>query len=226
MRAPHPVRLPRAVVFDMDGLMLDTERLAERCWSAAASAIGVEFDTALLRSMIGRNSRDSRQHVLANYGADYPVDALMRESRMQFDAIARCEGIAVKPGLHALLDWLESIPIPRVVATSTRRERALAHLERCLLMPRFQALVGGDEVIEGKPAPDIFLLAAARLEVDPADCIVLEDSEPGVRAALAAGMIPIMVPDMLAPSEDLLACMPLVLPSLLDVKTHLDALPR
>jgi HAD superfamily hydrolase (TIGR01509 family) len=226
MRAPHPVRLPRAVVFDMDGLMLDTERVAHRCWSAAASTIGVAFDTELLSSMIGRNSRDSRQCVLAHYGADYPVDALIQESRTQFDAIAEREGIAVKPGVHALLDWLESVRIPRVVATSTRRERALAHLERCLLMPRFHALVGGDEVAEGKPAPDIFLLAAARVDVAPADCIVLEDSEPGVRGALAAGMIPVMVPDMLAPSPDLLACMPLVLPSLFDVKTHLAALPR
>jgi len=226
MRAPRPQRLPRAVVFDMDGLMLDTERMASRCWSAAASAIGVAFDTVLLPSMIGRNSRDSREFVLAHYGADYPIDALMRESRAQFDAIAECEGIAVKPGLHELLDWLESIPIPRIVATSTRRERAMAHLERCLLMSRFHALVGGDEVTEGKPAPDIFLLAAARLDVVPADCVVLEDSEPGVRGAIAAGMIPIMVPDMHGPSPELLACEPLVLASLLEVKTHLAALPR
>jgi HAD superfamily hydrolase (TIGR01509 family) len=211
-------RLPRAVIFDMDGLMLDTERIAPRCWSEAALSIGVEFDTALLPSMIGRNSRDSRQLVIERYGADYPVDALMRESRSRFDAIVLCEGIAVKPGLHALLDWLESIHIPRVVATSTRRERAQAHLERCELLSRFHALVGGDEVAEGKPAPDIFRLAAARLEVAPAGCIVLEDSEPGVRGALAAGMIPIMVPDMLAPSKDLLACMPLVLASLADAR--------
>lgn len=226
MHAPRPLRLPRAVVFDMDGLMLDTERMASRCWSAAASAMGVAFDTALLPSMIGRNSRDSREYVLAHYGPDYPIDALMQQSRTQFDAIAECEGIAVKPGLHALLDWLESVHIRRVVATSTRRERARGHLERCGLIDRFHALVGGDEVAEGKPAPDIFLLAAARLDVDPAGCIVLEDSEPGVRGAITAGMIPIMVPDMLAPSADLLACKPLVLPSLIDVKTHLAALPR
>jgi HAD superfamily hydrolase (TIGR01509 family) len=226
MRAPRPLRLPKAVVFDMDGLMLDTERMASRCWSEAATTIGVEFDTMLIASMIGRNARDSRQFVLAHYGADYPVDALMQESRTRFDIIARSEGIAVKPGLHALLDWLESISIGRVVATSTRRERARDHLERCGLMSRFHAIVGGDEVEQGKPAPDIFLLAAARLDAAPAECVVLEDSEPGVRGALAAGMIPIMVPDMLAPSDELLACMPLVLPSLADVRAHLANLPR
>jgi HAD superfamily hydrolase (TIGR01509 family) len=226
MHAPHPQKLPRAVVFDMDGLMLDTERLASRCWCEAAAAVGVEFDPALLVPMIGRNARDSRHVMLERYGADYPVDALARESRKVFDAIVQKDGIAVKAGLHALLDWLDSVPIALVVATSTRRERALAHLERCALLSRFEALVGGDEVANGKPAPDIFLLAASRIDVEPADCIVLEDSEPGVRGALAAGMIPIMVPDLSAPSKDLLARAPLVLPSLLDVMTHLAALPR
>ena len=226
MRASRPERLPRAVVFDMDGLMLDTERMAPRCWSEAAAALGVTFDTDLILAMIGRNARDSRQFVLDHYGDDYPIDALMLESRVQFDAIVEREGIAMKPGLHALLEWLEMQRIPRAVATSTHRDRAELHLERCALLSRFHALVGGDEVANGKPAPDIFLLAAARLDVDTADCVVLEDSEHGIRGALAAGMIPIMVPDLLAPSEDLLAREPLVLPSLADVHAHLAALPR
>ena len=226
MRAPRPKRLPRAVVFDMDGLMLDTERMALRCWSEAAATLGVAFDTALIPTLIGRNVQDSRQFVLTHYGADYPVDALMLESRSRFDAIVEREGIAVKPGLDALLQWLESLDILRVVATSTRRERAQVHLTRCALLPRFHALVGGDEVAHGKPAPDIFLLAAARLDANPAECIVLEDSEHGIRGALAAGMIPIMVPDMLAPSDDLLACELLVLRSLAEVHAHLAALPK
>ncbi len=100
----------------------------------------------------------------------------------------------------------------RAVATSTRRDRAEAQLAQQGLLQRFAALVGGNEVERGKPEPDIFLLAASRLSVAPEDCVVLEDSEPGVRAALAAGMMPIMVPDMHAPSPSLLARAPLVLP--------------
>jgi HAD superfamily hydrolase (TIGR01509 family) len=224
-RAPRPQRLPRTVVFDMDGLMLDTERLALRCWTVAAERLGLEFDAALIPAMIGRNSRDSRVLVLERHGDAFPIDRLMQASQEAYDAIVAHEGVAVKPGLVALLDWLDGRRIPRVVATSTRRARALAKLAPTGLLSRFAALVGGDEVAEGKPAPDIFLRAAASVGTSPADCIVLEDSEPGVRGALAAGMIPIMVPDTLEPSADLLARGILVLPSLAAVQSHLAALP-
>ena len=136
------------------------------------------------------------------------------------------EGIALKPGLLDLLDWLEARRIPKAVATSTRRDRAQAKLARTALLPRFVALVGGDEVARGKPEPDIFLAAAARLGEAAQHCLVLEDSEPGVRAALAAGMTPIMVPDLHAPSDDLVALEPLILESLAEVPAQLAALPR
>jgi HAD superfamily hydrolase (TIGR01509 family) len=212
-------------VFDMDGLMLDTERLALRCWADAAARLELDFDAALIPAMIGRNSRDSRALILDRHGDDYPIDRLMQASQETYDAIVAREGVALKPGLVALLDWLDAMRIPRVVATSTRRARAVAKLAKVDLLARFATLVGGDEVTKGKPAPDIFLLAAARLGAAPADCIVLEDSEPGMLGALAAGMIPIMVPDILPPTADLLARDPLVLPSLAAVQSHLAALP-
>ena len=99
-------------------------------------------------------------------------------------------------------------------------------ISQTALLPRFVALIGGDEVANGKPAPDIFLAAAERLGEDAAGCLVLEDSEPGVRAALAAGMTPIMVPDMHPPSAALIALEPLVLASLAEIPAHLAALPR
>jgi HAD superfamily hydrolase (TIGR01509 family) len=214
------------VIFDMDGLMLDTERLATPAWQDARNAIGVDFDMSLLGAMIGRNYQDCRAMIVERHGEDFPTDRLMDAWHVAYDAIVERDGVAIKHGLFDLLDWLEQEGIPKAVATSTRRERAMIKLANAALATRFSAIVGGDEIARGKPAPDIFLLAAERLGAQPGSCLVLEDSEPGVRAALAAGMTPIMVPDQLAPSQDLLATATLVLPSLAHVHAHLRALPR
>lgn len=226
MKARRPMRRPVAVIFDMDGLMLDTESLGPQTWRDAAAMTGVDFDLDLLPGMTGRNYRDTRVFLREHYGPAYPVERLTAACLTAFDAIVAREGIAQKPGLRELLDWLEGESVVRAVATSTRRDRAEAQLAQQGLLARFAALVGGNEVEFGKPAPDIFLLAASRLDVAASDCVVLEDSEPGVRAALAAGMMPIMVPDLHRPSESLLAREPLVLSSLHDVRAHLALLPR
>ena len=216
---------PDAVIFDMDGLMLDTEPLAARAWGEAAAGLGVGFDMALAQAMIGRNFADCSAMLRAHYAAPYPVDALLAGWHAAYDAIVEREGLAVKPGVHELLGWLEANAIKRAVATSTRRERAVSKLERTALLPRFHQIVGGDEVARGKPAPDIYVEAARRLGANAASCLVLEDSEPGVRAAFAAGMLPIMVPDLHPPSADLAALDLIVLPTLHDVLRHLTALP-
>jgi HAD superfamily hydrolase (TIGR01509 family) len=208
----------------MDGLMLDTEPLAARAWGEAAATLGVDFDMGLAQGMIGRNFADCAAMVRARYATPYPVDALLARWHAAYDAIVEREGLVLKPGVFELLDWLESRAIPRAVATSTRRDRAHSKLAQTALLPRFQALVGGDEVACGKPAPDIYVEAARRLGADTASCMVLEDSEPGVRAALAAGMTPIMVPDLVPPSAAILAHELIVLPTLHDVLTHLAAL--
>jgi HAD superfamily hydrolase (TIGR01509 family) len=223
--APRPTRRPRAVIFDMDGLMLDTERLALLAWQEASVTLGLEFDPRVAQRMIGRNNADSRSLILAHHGDDFPIDSLMAAAGDAYEAIVAREGIALKQGLTDLLDWLDRERIAKAVATSTRRSRALAKLQTTGLLPRFGTLVGGDEIARGKPAPDIFLVAAARLDLDVGACVVLEDSEPGVRAALAAGIAPIMVPDLHPPSSDLLALSPLVLASLDDVRAHLEGLP-
>jgi HAD superfamily hydrolase (TIGR01509 family) len=196
--------LPAAVIFDMDGLMLDTEPISHRAWWRAAGSLGVAIDDALLARMIGRNYRDCERLIRESLGPDAPVEAMMREWHRCYDE-ALADGIPVKPGLPDLLDWLERQAVPRAVATSTRRQRALAKLSATRMVERFDAIVAGDEVPNGKPAPDIFLCAAARLAVTPQRCLVLEDSEPGVRAAIAAGMTPVLVPDLLPPSASLLA---------------------
>ena len=209
------------IIFDMDGLMLDTERLAPQAWHDAKEALGVDFDMSLLDAMVGRNYQDCRALILERHGASFPTDRLMDAWHVAYDAIVARDGIAIKHGLFDLLDWLEQAHIPKAVATSTRRSRAMAKLQSAGLASRFAALVGGDEIARGKPAPDIFLRAAEHLGAQPASCVVLEDSAPGIRAALAAGMTPIMVPDQHQPAPDILASGTLVLPSLAHVQVHL-----
>ena len=223
MAAGAKPRRPAAVIFDMDGLMLDTEGLAARAWVVAADDLGLAFDRRVNDRLIGRNFPDCRRIIGEHHGPAFPVDQLMGAWHGAYDAIVHREGIAFKPGLVELLDWLEAERIPKAVATSTRHARAQAKLELTGIRHRFVALVGGDEVANGKPAPDIFLAAATALGTPPADCLVLEDSEPGVRGALAAGMTPLMVPDLLPPSPGLLATGTRVLATLHEVRALLAA---
>ena len=222
---PRLRRRPAAVIFDMDGLLLDTEPLAARAWNDAALALGVDFDDALALAMVGHNFADCAAMVRARYGAGYPVDALLDRWHAAYDTIVARDGVSVKPGVIELIDWLERHEISRAVATSTRRERACAKLVGAGLLARFRDVVGGDEVARGKPAPDIYVEAARRLGIRATECVALEDSAPGVRAALAARMAAIMVPDLHGPPGDLVALDLLVLPSLHEVLEHLTALP-
>ncbi|HEY8242912.1 MAG TPA: HAD family phosphatase [Casimicrobiaceae bacterium] len=219
------IKRPVAVILDMDGTLLDTEPLAARAWSDAAAAIGVAFDPSLAHRMIGRTFADCRALVVEHHGHDYPTDRLMSGWHAAYDAIVERDGVMLKPGVAALFDWLDAQGIARAVATSTRRERARTKLEHVHLWTRIDALVGGDEVARGKPAPDIFLAAASRLGVPAAACVVLEDSDAGVLGAIAAGMSPIMIPDLLPPSPAVRDAGPLVLATLQDAVAHLAALP-
>jgi HAD superfamily hydrolase (TIGR01509 family) len=219
------VRRPSAAIFDMDGLMLDTEPLAARAWTEAACGIGIAFDASVTPRLVGRTFSDCRRLIADHHGDAYPVDTLMDAWHAAYDAIVAREGIVLKPGLLELLDWLERQRIPKAVATSTRRTRAEAKLERCGLIERFSAVVGGDDVARGKPAPDIFLAAAAKLARPPAECVVLEDSEPGMQAAAAAGIPVIIVPDTHAAPNVIGAGAPLVVSTLVHVRDHLAALP-
>lgn len=193
-----PSALPAAVVFDMDGLMLDTERLDRDLWQAAARRHGLDIPDALHATLVGRRIADAERTLLEHFGTGFPLAQLRAEVHAQWEAVAAA-GLPRKPGLEPLLALLEQAGIPKAVATSTARAKALVSLGP--LAARFHALACGDEVRAGKPAPDIFVLAAQRLGIAPARCLALEDSPPGVAAARAAGMPVIMIPDLVAPRE-------------------------
>jgi HAD superfamily hydrolase (TIGR01509 family) len=216
---------PRAIVFDMDGTLLDTETLALRAWEEAAAAVGATFENELARTLIGRNFADSSTWLRAHFDArDYPIDEVLGGWHASYEALVEREGIVVKDGATQLLDWIRAAGIRCAVATSTRRERARAKLRDAGLLGHFVTVIGGDDVTHGKPAPDIYFAAAAALGVAAEDCLAIEDSEPGFRAAHAAGMTTILVPDLIVPCDELLELSPHIFDSLADVQRYLAAL--
>lgn len=217
-----------AVIFDADGLMLDSERLSLGCWKIAGREFGYEIRAEDHQRVLGLTVDDSRKVFKEIFGADFPFDAI-RARRLELgDALFEQEGMPVKPGLRELLDFLSERQFPRAVATSTDREFAEKKLRAAGIRHYFEVVVAGDEIRHGKPAPDIFLAAAAHLGVPPANCLVLEDSEPGIRGAHTAGMVPVMVPDLKPPSPEIQRIAYRILPSLNEVHQMLreELLPQ
>lgn len=200
--------------------MLDSERVYRLAWDAAMAELGLSMSDEIFHRFLGRVAADSLVLLHEIYGPQFDALAFWNRGAELSHTRFAPDGMPHKTGLAELLDWLEARAIPKAIATSTRREAALRSLGG--LEHRFGALATGDEVARGKPEPDIFLLAASRLGVAPADCLVLEDSAAGVRAGRAAGMQVIMVPDLLPPSDETRALAHFVHPSLHEVRRWLE----
>jgi HAD superfamily hydrolase (TIGR01509 family) len=192
-------------VFDMDGLLIDSERLARDAFEEGCRQLGVVLAAEVYSGCIGANWADTGLRLAEALGSD----AAYRELRQVWDAAywRRIDGglLNLKPGAVELLDLLLARQIPLAVATSTERPQATRKLTRTGLLPRFRALICGGETSRGKPHPEPYLVAAQALGLAAAECLALEDSENGVRAAHSAGMTVIQVPDLLAPSDALRA---------------------
>jgi HAD superfamily hydrolase (TIGR01509 family) len=176
--------------------------------------------------VLGTTGERTRRIFETAFGAGIPIDAMYDYKQRAIDRAIASGGISVKPGLIVLLDQLDAWGMPKAVASSTARALVLRRLSAVGLVDRFNAIVGGDEVAHGKPAPDVFVEAARRLGVPASACAVLEDSDNGIRAAHGAGALAIMVPDLKPPDADTAAFAWRVVPSLTDALALLRAFHR
>lgn len=195
---------PRAVIFDMDGLLFDTETLWQDALLAAAAEAGHAIPDEVYNQSIGVRRSQCGALFLAHFGEDFLFEAFHADWRRHFWLIAESE-VALKPGALELLDFLDQLRLPRAIATSSSRATVERHLTAHGLSDRFDVIIARGGYENGKPAPDPFLRAAEHLGVEPRLCLALEDSHIGVRSAWAAGMMTVMVPDLLEPTEEIRA---------------------
>ncbi len=194
-----------AVIFDMDGLLFDTEKLCMEMWQAVGEKEGIDFSDELFYKCIGRNNKDTKEIVLDSLGRDFPYDDFRKRASEAMRDVMEKLGPPKKKGLDELFSFLKQHNVKTALATSTSRENATWMVTKAGLFSFFDAFAFGNEVASGKPEPDIFLLAAQRLNAEPSKCIVYEDSEAGLKAAHNAHMRSVFVKDLLEPGDDVLS---------------------
>ena len=189
------------VIFDMDGTMFDTERMWATFWEPALAALGLPYREGLAEAARGTAGVTTRNVVRQFYGPDCDAEAIVDSLHRVADEVFFSAPVPKKPGLDALLAWLKAQHIPMAVASSSREAMIRHNLDVWGLTQDFTAIVSGQHVAHSKPDPEIFLLTAQKLDVEPSRCLVLEDSYNGVRAGAAGGFVTVMVPD-LVPADD------------------------
>ena len=214
----------RAILFDMDGLILDTEKLYCRLWQEAARSLGYPMTREQALGMRALN-RAAGQAKLTEYfgeGVDYNTVRNRRITLM--DAFVEQEGVEAFPGIYPLLDYLQEKGLATAVASSSPMDRIEAYLTPLNLFHRFDAICTGYDVHKGKPEPDIFLHAAAKLGYSPSKCLVLEDSPAGLLSAHRAGCLPVMIPDQDSPGAETMPLLFALADRLEDIIPLLDKL--
>lgn len=189
----------KALIFDFDGLILDTEGPEWESWRDVFQQHGVELDLALWQAGVGTiGGFDPGGHLETLLGL--PIDRGTIEERCRADVLTRCQQQPLQPGVLDLLDAADAAGLKLGLASSSSRRWVLPWLEQHNLLARFVCVRTRDDVAQPKPAPDLYLSAAACLGVAPAECVALEDSAHGLSAALAAGIRCIVVPTVVTSS--------------------------
>lgn len=208
---------PRYVIFDMDGVIFDTERFYIDCCVPAAEKVGLTGMHEVALGCIGLTVEETEKRLIAAYGEDAPLKEFHEETFRIFRRRYEEEGLPIKPGVREILTWLREAGARVALASSTYTDTVRTELADADLIDYFDVIIGGDMAKRSKPAPDIFLQAAEALGVDPSECFIIEDSFNGIRAAFAAGARPLMVPDLLEPDEEIRGMAEAVFPSLYEV---------
>jgi HAD superfamily hydrolase (TIGR01509 family) len=191
----------KAIVFDMDGLMVDSEPLSQQAWDDYLRPYGHKLTEEIVSNIIGLRADISTPTIKELFNLPEPVPVIIAKRAAIYSQI-RANGVPTMPGLHELHAEIARRQIPWAVATSSPRSHAVEILQKLGLQDRCRAIAAGDEVAHGKPQPDIYLLAAARLGIPPQNCLALEDSGPGSLAAARAGMTVIAIPNAQTKTAD------------------------
>ena len=206
-----------AVIFDMDGVIFDSETLVFQCWNVIAEKYGIKDVKEVCTQCLGINAIETKERFLNYYGRDFPYDEYKREMSELFHKTAAEGGLELKPGVKELLTFLKEHHYKTAVASSTRKAVVEAQLTAAGVIHYFDQIVCGDMVAKSKPEPDIYLTAAKKLGVNPSHCYAIEDSYNGIRSAHSAGMDVIMIPDMLPANREMEEICCDILDSLLQV---------
>ncbi len=210
----------RAVLFDMDGVIFDSERAVLAVWREIAAQCGLEGIDAVFVRCVGVNKQRTREIFFETY-PELDFEDFDRRVRARFLSLYDRGRLPVKPGAREILAALKARGIPLALASSTRTETVRRELEEAGLLACFDTVVGGDQVRRSKPDPEIFLTAASLLGAEPAESFVIEDSFNGVRAACAGGFRTLMVPDMLPPDAEMREKAEAILPDLFEAERYL-----
>ena len=192
----------KAVLFDMDGLVLDTEKMYTRFWQEAANSLGYPMTREQALGMRSLNRDAGRARMQSYFGETTDYEAIRMQRIRMMEAYIEEVGVETKPGIRDLLSFLKERGLKTAIATSSPLERTERYLKSVGLEKSFDRLISGYMVEKGKPEPDIYLFAAKELLVTPEECMVLEDSPAGILAAHRAGCVPVMVPDQDIPDEE------------------------
>lgn len=209
-------------VFDMDGLMFDTERLVYENWKNKMTSLGYEYNLDIFKNTVGKRKKEVELYYKSLYGEEFPYWNISDECRQRYIERVGREGVPVKKGLYEILDYLKNRGIKIALATSTSRQTSELNLRSAKIEGYFDVLVCGEDVINGKPHPEVFLKAAERLGAHSEQCAAFEDSLNGICSAHAAGMTTFMVPDLLQPTEEILPMISFLCADLLKAMSELS----